>query len=172
MRAAGINTKVSVTQNLKGITLHSALRLFLSEWGLTYAVRDDVSVITTRDEARRLMQRGVINEEEVEREFAKERRTIRTQRAAKAVNTLVEHTRYEFTATPLAEAVALLNEQHGILIEIDHAALAKAGIRPDVRCTANMKNVPLATALRKLLGDVGLSYAVHGELISITAYTR
>jgi hypothetical protein len=32
-----------------------------------------------------------------------------------------------------------------------------------------MKNVPLATALRKLLGDVGLTYAVDGELILITA---
>jgi len=169
LRAAGIGTDVLVTQEIKGITLHSALRLFLSEWGLTYAVRDDVLVITTKEEARRLMQQGIINEEEVERESAKERQTVREQREARTVNALMEDTRCNFTAKPLAEAVALLNEQHGILIEIDHAALAKAGIRPDVRCTANMKNVPLATALRKLLDDVGLTYAVHGESILVTS---
>jgi len=168
LRAAGIATDVLVTQNLKGITLHNALRLTLSEWRLTYVIRDDALVITTKEEAKRLMQQGVINEEEVEREFAKERQTIRAKRAAKTVNALMEDTRCHFTATPLAEAVALLNEQHGILIEIDHAALAAAGIPPNLRCTANMENVPLATALRKLLDDVGLTYGVHGELISIT----
>lgn len=153
---------------LEGITLHRALRLTFSQWEVTYVVRYDVLVITTKEEARRLMQQGVIDAEEVERESANDGQTIRAQRVAKTVNTLTEGTRCEFTATPLAKAVAQLNEQHGILIEIDHAALAKAGIRPDVRCTANMKNVPLATALRKLLGEVGLTYAVHGESILIT----
>jgi len=169
LRAAGIGTDVPVTQEIKRITLHSALRLTLGQLGLIYVVRDDTLVITTKEEARRLMQQGVINEEEVEREFAKERQTIRAQREAKTVNTLMEDTRCQFTATPLAKAVTLLNEQHGILIEIDHAALAAAGIRPNVRCTANMKNVPLATVLRKLLGDAGLTYGVHGESILITA---
>jgi hypothetical protein len=64
--------------------------------------------------------------------------------------------------------VDFLHRQHGISIGIDRRALAAAGIRPDVRCTLNVEDVPLASALRKLLGDAGLTYIPHDEGILIT----
>lgn len=48
---AGIGTDVRITQNLKGISLRSALRLMLKDLDLTYVVRDEVLLITTARQA-------------------------------------------------------------------------------------------------------------------------
>jgi hypothetical protein len=82
---------------------------------------------------------------------------------------LLKETRFRFAATPLVDVVPELNRQHAIAIEIDRRALATAGIEPHVPCTLEVEDVPLASALRTLLGDVGLTYAVNGEFIRITA---
>ena len=42
MEEAGIDTAVTVTKNLKGVSLKSALRLMLHELGLTYVIQDEV----------------------------------------------------------------------------------------------------------------------------------
>jgi len=47
----GIGTDTPVTRKLKGITLRSALRLLLSEMDLTYVIRSQVLLITTKAEA-------------------------------------------------------------------------------------------------------------------------
>jgi len=150
---------VPVTRNIKGIALHSALRMLLTEMGLTYVIGDDALIITASEEGRRLARQGSIDAEEVSREFQKNGRIIWVLR---------DEIQLQLTATPLVDAVVLLNQQHGISIGIDHRRLAAAGIRPDVRCTLDVKDVPLASALQKLLGDVGLTYVVEDERIVIT----
>jgi hypothetical protein len=168
LEAAGIAADLPMTESVKGITLHSGLRLLLSKGRLSYVIRDDAFVITTEDEARRLMQQGVINAEEVEHEFAKQRNSIRDQRAAKTINVLLQNTRFQFTDAPLTNVVPKLVEQYDIPIEIDRARLARAGISPDVRCTWNVQDVPLGIVLQKLLASVGLTYAVEQERLVIT----
>ncbi len=44
-----------VTRTLKGITLRSALKLILSDYNLTYVIKDEVLMITTKDEADKVM---------------------------------------------------------------------------------------------------------------------
>ena len=46
-----IDTSVTVTRQLEGITLKSALRLFLNDLELTYVIRDEVLMITSQERA-------------------------------------------------------------------------------------------------------------------------
>ena len=51
MDKAGIGTDATVTENLKGISLRSALRLMLRELGLTCVIEDGVLSMTTTEAA-------------------------------------------------------------------------------------------------------------------------
>ena len=44
-----------ITRSLKGVTLRSALKLILSEYNLTYVVKDEVLKITSKDEADKVL---------------------------------------------------------------------------------------------------------------------
>ncbi|NDC64001.1 MAG: hypothetical protein EBZ59_08490, partial [Planctomycetia bacterium] len=48
---AGLDLMTPVTKNVSGISLRSALRLLLGELDLTYLVKDEVLLITTKDKA-------------------------------------------------------------------------------------------------------------------------
>lgn len=48
----GLGTDTPLNVNLSGITLRSALKIMLGQLDLTYAVRDEVLMITTEEEAR------------------------------------------------------------------------------------------------------------------------
>ncbi|HTN75012.1 MAG TPA: VWA domain-containing protein, partial [Pirellulaceae bacterium] len=48
---ASIGTDTLITKSLKGISLRSALRLMLKDHNLSYVVKDEVLVITTKEEA-------------------------------------------------------------------------------------------------------------------------
>jgi hypothetical protein len=47
LEAAGLSGDIAITGNFKGITLRSALRIMLSQYELSYVVRDEVLMITT-----------------------------------------------------------------------------------------------------------------------------
>jgi len=53
---AGVGGDTTITRNLKGITLRSALRTLLSEIDLTYVIKDEVLLITTKGEAQNIVQ--------------------------------------------------------------------------------------------------------------------
>ncbi len=48
---AGVGSDTPVSRNVNGISLKSALRLMLSELDLTYIIKDEVMLITTKDKA-------------------------------------------------------------------------------------------------------------------------
>ena len=50
----GIGSDTPVTRNLKGISLRSALNLMLEDLALTYVIRDEVLLITTPEQAKRV----------------------------------------------------------------------------------------------------------------------
>ncbi|HEV7221327.1 MAG TPA: hypothetical protein VGN42_01405, partial [Pirellulales bacterium] len=56
---AGLGSDTPVTRNIKGITLRSALRLMLGEMDLTYVIRDEVLMITTKTEAENMLSTKV-----------------------------------------------------------------------------------------------------------------
>jgi len=47
----GITPETPITKSLKGISLRSAFRLLLRDLGLSYVIRDEVLLITSREEA-------------------------------------------------------------------------------------------------------------------------
>jgi DNA-binding CsgD family transcriptional regulator len=56
---AGLGSDTPVTRNISGITLRSALRLMLGEMDLTYVIRDEVLMITTKTEAENMLSTKV-----------------------------------------------------------------------------------------------------------------
>ncbi|HXT58065.1 MAG TPA: DUF4974 domain-containing protein [Pirellulales bacterium] len=52
---AGLGSDTPVTKNIKGISLESALDLILGELDLTYTVRDEVLLITTKTAAKSML---------------------------------------------------------------------------------------------------------------------
>ncbi|HVX14359.1 MAG TPA: hypothetical protein VHC22_24445 [Pirellulales bacterium] len=51
----GVGSEVPVTRSIKGITLRSALKLLLGEMDLTYVIRNEVLLITSRSESENLL---------------------------------------------------------------------------------------------------------------------
>ena len=56
---AGVGSDTPVTRNIKGITLRSALKLVLSELDLTYLIRNEVLMITSKTEAENYLSMRV-----------------------------------------------------------------------------------------------------------------
>lgn len=53
------NSETPITRSIKGITLRSALKLLLSELDLTYVIRNEVLMITTKEEADNMLSTRV-----------------------------------------------------------------------------------------------------------------
>jgi hypothetical protein len=77
-------------------------------------------------------------------------------------------TKLEFIETPLNEAVAYLQDLHGIAIQLDQKALADANVFADTPVTLAVDNVSLRTSLRLLLRPLDLTYVVEDEVLLIT----
>jgi hypothetical protein len=56
---AGIGSDVPITRSFKGITLRSALKLLLGELDLTYVLKNEVLMITSRTEAENMLSQRV-----------------------------------------------------------------------------------------------------------------
>ena len=56
---AGVGSDTTVTRSIKGITLRSALKLLLGELDLTYVIKDEVLMITTKTEAENILSTKV-----------------------------------------------------------------------------------------------------------------
>jgi hypothetical protein len=61
LEEAAIGTDVPVTINLHNISLRSALKLMLTQLSLTYLIRDEVLLITTKEDAEKQMVTCVYN---------------------------------------------------------------------------------------------------------------
>jgi hypothetical protein len=70
--------------------------------------------------------------------------------------------------TPLGDVVTDLELRHKFNIELDVVPLAEAGIASDLEMSKVLKGLPLATALDLLLGDYGMTWAVHHDVLLIT----
>ncbi len=61
LESLGLGSDTPITRNLKGITLGSALRLMLSDLGLTYVIADEVLMITSPEEAEKHLEIRLYN---------------------------------------------------------------------------------------------------------------
>jgi hypothetical protein len=73
---------------------------------------------------------------------------------------------------PLRELVARLNKRHKIEIQLDALGLKELVVDPDCPITKHLSGTTLRSALRLVLDDLGLKYAIHSEVLLITSPAR
>ena len=77
-------------------------------------------------------------------------------------------THMDYVDCPLADVLNDLQQQHKIWICIDHKALEDAGIGTDTQITRTLDGIPLRSALKLLLRDLGLTFVYADEVLLIT----
>jgi hypothetical protein len=96
--------------------------------------------------------------------------TAKEKEILKALNTPFPA---EFTDATLQEVIAYLEKISGVTIAVDMQALREAGITYDgSKVTFNVRKATLRSILKRVLGDVGLTYIVKDEAIQVTSVPR
>lgn len=85
---------------------------------------------------------------------------------------LGEVTALEFFEQPLGDAIREIQDRHDIAMIIDVAALEELGLTPDVPITKSVRGVSLRAALKLMLRDLELTYAVRDGIMCITTRER
>lgn len=73
----------------------------------------------------------------------------------------------DFKETPFNDAIQYLSDKIGQPILLDKAALNEAQVTSETPVTLQIKGITTRTALRKILGDLGLAYVVKNETIQV-----
>jgi hypothetical protein len=81
---------------------------------------------------------------------------------------LDQPTQIEFVDTPLKDVVDYLQDLHHIEIQLDAPALKEAGVEESTPVNENLKGISLRSALHLVLGECGLKFVIHNEVLLIT----
>jgi len=92
-------------------------------------------------------------------------------RERKILQALDDETEAEFPGFPLTDVLETLKAKHEIEIVLDRRALEDEGINPDEPVDVNLRGVSLRSALRIILHEHDLTYAVRDEVLMITTTT-
>lgn len=74
----------------------------------------------------------------------------------------------DYVNQPFSQVVTHLRDQSKINIFVDRLAIQQMGMDPEVLCSIKLENVKLSSALRILLSQMNLGYAIVGEVLMIT----
>ena len=74
----------------------------------------------------------------------------------------------EYSDLALEEVVGLLQDEYGIPIKLDTAALDDLGVQTDQPVNVNLHGISLRAALRLMLKELGLTYIIRDEVLMIT----
>ena len=77
-------------------------------------------------------------------------------------------TQVDFFDEPIGNAMAYLEQRHGIQIKFDQSRLDEEGLTTDAPITVSLKNIRLESALNLMLQDLRLSYTIRDEVLLIT----
>jgi hypothetical protein len=149
---------------MKGCSLQSSLRLMLRGLGLTYVVRDKALWITTPQLAATSGGSAITVETSPLNDW-------------KIAEAMKQTTVIEFTETPLKDVVDYLKDVHHIEIQLDPKVFAQVYAQPkppmrdpEMPVTLDHKTVSLQSALRIILRELDLDYALCDEVILITTH--
>ena len=138
------------------VPLRTMLRTFLEPMGLKAVVDDegltitaDTSVLVHRDIGA---SRWINIDEEAEQAISEK---------------LSEKLSMEFFETPLNEVAQSLGERLAMPIYIDRRSLEDIGLTDDMPVTLEVENIGFANALELMLGELGLTYTIRGETLTI-----
>jgi hypothetical protein len=71
--------------------------------------------------------------------------------------------------TPLREFLETVRRDYGLAVDIEPQALRDANVTADAPITRDLRGLTLRAAMRLVLSDLDLAYAVRGEAITITS---
>jgi RNA polymerase sigma factor (sigma-70 family) len=74
-----------------------------------------------------------------------------------------------FDQVPLTDVVNNLRELSSVNMILDNAALKASGVNFDMPVTLRLRKVPFKTALKHVLGQVGLGYTFEDDILIITS---
>jgi hypothetical protein len=87
---------------------------------------------------------------------------------AKIHKALRDQTTFDFLGTPLNDVVDYFGSLHEFPVLIDARALEDVGVKIDTQITAHLEGARLAAALRTILRELDLTYAVRDEVLLVT----
>jgi hypothetical protein len=82
---------------------------------------------------------------------------------------LTKKIEWNFEEMPLADVAEVLHKELKIPIRLDTKALNDLGITPETTITFKMSGISAKTALKLLLGDLGLTTIIDDEVLIITS---
>jgi len=91
--------------------------------------------------------------------------TVAERKIEKALD---EPTEFDFVETPLEDVVLYLKNQHQIEIQIDRRALRMVDLDPGTPITKELEGISLRSALRHMLRELDLGFAITDEVLLIT----
>jgi hypothetical protein len=94
---------------------------------------------------------------------AKEKALLKTLNSTLTIN---------LTGVKFEDVIAYLEDKTGQTILVDKQALADVQVEYETLVTLKLGKVTVRTALRKLLGDLGLTYIIKEEAIQVTSPQR
>jgi DNA-binding NarL/FixJ family response regulator len=93
----------------------------------------------------------------------------RTKAEQQILSRLANQTaRFDFIEQPLSDVVQIVSEELGGEVWVDKVALEEEGLSTDLLVTFQLAELPLRSALRLMLRDVGLAYVVKDNVLMIT----
>jgi hypothetical protein len=95
-----------------------------------------------------------------------------TAKEKEALNALNSRISVDFKGSKFEDVITYLESYLRINLIVDNEALKNADIPYDTPVTLKLKNVSTRTILRKMLGELGLTYVIRDEEIQITSIDR
>ncbi|HTM54998.1 MAG TPA: hypothetical protein VL175_13275 [Pirellulales bacterium] len=86
----------------------------------------------------------------------------------KILEALAKPTTIDFVETSLSDVVDYLKDAHGIEIQLDKKALEDQGVGSDSQVTRKLAGVPLRSALRLILPELGMGFVIAHDVLLIT----
>ncbi len=152
-----IDPEMPLTFNVKQISLRSALRLLLNDYGLEVTVtpQESLLIVPGTPELRALRARRV---ESQWQQLSRERLLLNLKR---------EKGRLEFKDTSLKDVMSFLADLSGCTIVFDRRSLAAAGVSPDQTISCTQPELPLAEMLKCALLPFDLRVIIQDEVLLV-----
>jgi ferric-dicitrate binding protein FerR (iron transport regulator) len=160
-RMADAGRTIRVTANLKDVSLQSALKLILSDQGLTPLVSAEYILVTSSSEAPALRRQGMQEPNFKTPEIEANNKKVAAALAAPAKREL------DFLETPLADVVDYLREFQQIPIFVQETQIKQAGIDLKTPITGQWQDMSLRSALQLILRKPGLTFVARDEALVI-----
>ena len=75
----------------------------------------------------------------------------------------------DFRETPLADVAKFIQDFSDINVVLDLEGLDEAGVDPEEPVTLNLRDIPLKSSLKLLLGPLDLAYLIKNDVLLITS---